>query len=58
MKLVSLLSLCFITYTTFPLTYSLIGHNLDLAHSGEGTVDYGDQSGMMVRRSIFESNVD
>jgi hypothetical protein len=25
-----------------------IGHNLGLAHSGEGTVAYGDQTGMMV----------
>lgn len=25
-----------------------VGHNLGLAHSGEGTVAYGDQTGMMV----------
>jgi hypothetical protein len=24
-----------------------IGHNLDFAHSGEGTETYADQSGMM-----------
>jgi hypothetical protein len=35
----------------------MLGHNLNLGHSGEGTVEYGDQSGMMVSNSILESNV-
>ena len=29
-----------------------VGHNLGLAHSGEGFISYGDQSGMMVRKRI------
>ena len=30
-----------------------IGHNLGLSHAGEGSSEYADQSGMMVRLSFF-----
>jgi hypothetical protein len=33
---------------TYFLTY-LLGHNLNLGHSSEGTEKYGDGSGAMVR---------
>jgi hypothetical protein len=48
MKLVSLVSICCIFEICFCITSFLSGHNLNLGHSGEGTVEYGDQSGMMV----------
>jgi hypothetical protein len=30
-------------------TYRLSGHNMNLGNANEGTVEYGDQSGIMVR---------
>ena len=30
---------------------NITGHNLNLAHAGEGFVEYGDQSGMMVSQA-------
>ena len=29
-----------------------VGHNLGLAHSGDGNLEYGDQSGMMGKNTI------
>ena len=31
------------------------GHNLGLAHAGEGSIAYADQSGLMVRRLLQPS---
>jgi hypothetical protein len=58
MKSESLLTFYFISKSDVSLTYYGLGHNLNLGHSGEGTSEYDDQSGMMVRYFILDSAVD
>jgi hypothetical protein len=44
------------TFSTPSHTLDVTGHNLNLGHAGEGTVEYGDESGMMVSCSVVSIN--